>query len=1355
MLNAVIKFALRQRLLVIALAMFLIGFGSWQATQTEIDVFPNLNRPRVVIITEAHGMAPEEVEALITFPMETALNGANGVMAVRTSSGVGISVIYVEFEWGSDIYTDRQIVNERLQVAQERLPPGIKPVLAPISSIMGQIYMMGMWSEPNNETVIDTLDPAVAPQLDAGRIPPAVRKAIDKQPRSLNAGGLSKTAHVTIEQGAVRWVISGGSGQRKRTFSIRTYGEHVTDGYQERGGRINRITVDYRDAAGNVRYFEIKHNLAELVSALDQGQVPEVIRKGIGNGDMLLKHSQTNRARPKQWHSSLTVKRRTVLWKIHDVEKDRLYAVRRLPGQTELDLHKLTSDLELRTMADWVVRQRLLTITGVSQVFTMGGGRKQFQVLVDPDALLRYGISLHEVKQAVEKSNQNRTGGYLDQQGPNEFLVRSLGRLKTIEDLEKLAVAYRGGGSILLKQVARVVEAAQVKRGDSSTFIREKDGTFSGGPAVVLTINKQPGADTRELTDRIHAALDDLQPSLPPDVRIARAVYSQRNFIDRAVFNVIEALADGGVLVVILLFLFLLNFRTTFVTLTAIPLSLVITALIFKATGTSINTMTLGGLAVAIGELVDDAIVDVENIFRRLRLNREADNPKNPLLVIFQASVEIRNSIVFGTMIVVLVFLPLFALEGLEGRLFAPLGLAYMVSILASLIVSLTVTPVLSYLLLTRNRVWQCVAPLLAVAISGALVYWVLPRLAALFHQEWMHVTSPQLGLSLPVPFTAGSKIVLTPKLFWTLLLSPAVWLLIRLTDRSIESDEEGRFLRSLKWLAGSAIRTSLAFPRLILVAAVAAVILAGAVLLKLEKDLLPPFNEGSAQLNVVLPPGTSLKTSNEINRQVEQRLMQLDFVNGFVRRTGRAELDEHAMGVNRSEYIINLDPNAETTREDILAEIRTATSDIPGIVTTVEQPIAHLISHMLSGVQAHIAIKLYGDDLNVLRNKAREIEAAVNNVSGVKDLLVEPQVVIPQLRIEVDRDKLLQYGLTPDDINEYIETAMNGEVVSQVLLKQRTFDLLVRFDENYRENLQALRRLSIDIPKGEQQKTSSERPRPEDGKIPLEAVAKIYESGGPNTINREQVRRRIVVQCNVAGRGLVDVVQDIQRRLKPIQQDLPRGYYIEYGGQFENQQRASRRIAILFVVAMIGVFLVLYTMFRSVNFSLQVMVALPMAFIGSVAALLYTNQTLTVAAMVGFISLGGIASRNGILLLNHYLHLVKFEGATWSKEMIVRAGQERLAPVLMTALTSGIGLLPLALAAGEPGKEVLYPIATVIIGGLISSTLLEFIVRPALFWTFGRKAGERLINEARSETRLATEEEEQRDVIRRRQEGM
>ena len=1043
MLNAIIRFALLNRLLVVAAAVFLVVYGGWQASQLPIDVFPDLNRPRVVIMTEAPGMAPEEVETLITFPLETTLNGAMGVQAVRSSSGVGLSVIYVEFDWGTNIYNDRQIVNERVALVADRLPPGVTPQLAPISSIMGQIQIIGMYSEGGN-----------------------------------------------------------------------------------------------------------------------------------------------------------------------------------------------TPPLQLRTLADWVVRQRLLTIPGVSQVIVMGGERKQFQVLVDPKDLLRYGVTLHEVKEALRESNQNTAGGYLDQQGPNELLVRSLGRVKTVDEISRIVVAHRDGQSVRLSQVARIVEGPQVKRGDSSAFTRTEAGQFDGGPAVVLTINKQPNADTREVTEAVHQALKDLKPSLPADVRLLPGLYEQKTFIDLAIENVIEALRDGGILVVIILFLFLLNLRTTFITLTAIPLSIVITALVFQAFGLSINTMTLGGWAVAIGELVDDAIVDVENIFRRLRENRHSANPKPALLVVFQASCEIRNSIVYGTMIVVLVFIPLFGLSGMEGRLFAPLGIAYITSLVASLFVSLTVTPVLSY--------------------------WLLGK-AKLGHEA-----------------------------------------------------REGLLLRVLKGIADRVMHASLRLPWPILALAAVAVGVAGWGALNLERDFLPPFNEGAVQVNVLLPPGSSLATNNAVAAKVEERLRKIDDVVAFVRKTGRAELDEHAEGVNLTEIIATIDPHSERSRKEVIEEISEALADIPGIVTAVEQPLGHLISQMLSGVKAQVAIKLYGDDLDVLRREAEKMQAAIAGVEGVRDLQVEQQVIIRQLRIEADGYKLEQFGLRRLDVNEFVATAMQGEVVSQVLDGQRTFDLLVRLDDKYREDLESLKRLAIELPGG--------------GTAKLEDVARIYTAGGPNTINREQVRRRIIVQCNVSDRGLVDVVEDIKQRVAPIEARLPTGYFTEYSGQFESQQSASRMIAVLFAIALIGMFLLLCTMFHSANLALQVMIALPMAFIGSVAALYVTGQTLTIASMVGFVSLCGIASRNGILLINHYLHLVKYEGETWSRDMIVRAGKDRLAPVLMTALTSGIGLVPLATAAGEPGKEILYPVATVIIGGLITSTLLEFLVRPALFWTLGMGAARRLV---------------------------
>jgi CzcA family heavy metal efflux pump len=1027
MLNAIIRFSLRYRLLTIVLSIGLLVYGGIVIWQLPIDVFPDLNRPRVTIMTEAPGLAPEEVETLITFPLESVLNGATGVEAVRSSSGVGLSVIYVEFAWGTDIYIDRQIVAEKIGLAADRMPRGIKPQLAPISSIMGQILMVGMYSQDGT-----------------------------------------------------------------------------------------------------------------------------------------------------------------------------------------------TSPIEVRTLADWVVRQRLLTVPGVAQVVTMGGGRKQYQVLVDAEQLLKYDITLDEVERAVAQSNANATGGYLDE-GGQEMLVRSLGRAGGIDDLRSIVIKSDGDRPVSLGQVARIVEGAQVKRGDAAV---------DGRPAVMLVIAKQPGADTRRLTDDIVRVLDELQSSLPADVRINPHVYQQKAFIDLSIANVIEALRDGGILVVVILFLFLLNFRTTFITMTAIPLSIVMTGLVFYWFGMSINTMTLGGLAVAIGELVDDAIVDVENIFRRLRENRHAAVPKHPLRVVYEASSEVRNSIVFSTILVVLVFVPLFALSGMEGKLFTPLGIAYIVSILASLAVSLTVTPV--------------------------LCYWLLPNAKVMAH------------------------------------------------------DRDGFLLRILKRIAGVAIRVSVRHPWPILTAVAVAVAVSVLTVTQLGRDFLPPFNEGSVQVNVLLPPGTSMETSDRIAGMVDKRIAGIEGVADFGRRTGRAELDEHAEGVNTSEIVVSFMPESGRSREETLADLREEVGQVPGIVMSAEQPLQHLISHMLSGVKAQIGIKLYGDDLQILRNTANRMKAAIEGVPGVKDLQVEQQVEIPQLQIKLKRDKLLSYGLTADHVNAFIETALNGRTVSEIVQGDRKFDLVVRLDDEYRTNLEKLSRLSIHLPGG--------------GRVPLEAVADISRGSGPNTINRENVRRRIIVQCNTAGRDLAGVVTDIEARLAPIKAELPIGYFIEYGGQFESQQNATRMIGLLSLLSLAGMFLALYTLFRSVNLALQVLSALPMAAIGAVAALVLTGQSLTVASMVGFISLSGIASRNGILLIAHYLHLVRHEGEQFTPRMIERAGKERLAPMLMTALTAGIALIPLVMARGEPGKEILYPVATVILGGLISSTLLDFFVHPALFWCFGRK---------------------------------
>lgn len=1078
MLNSIIRFSLSYRLLIIALSIALLLFGGHVAYHLPIDVFPDLNRPRVVIMVEAPGLAPEEVESLVNFPIEASLNGAVGVEMVQSEATVGLGIIRVEFGWGTDLLVDRQIVAERLSTVAEMLPPGVAPHIAPVSSLMGQIMIVGLYVDP----------------------------------------------------------------------------DHVMEGVEP------------------------------------------------------------------------------------------------------------TSQLELRSLADWTVRQRLQTIKGVSQVFVVGGEQKQYQVLLTPDALIRQGVSVKEVKAALAESNRDAAGGYLDQQGPYELLVRCIGRIQAIpgddasaiRELENIVVKAQGDRSILLGQVAKVVVGEQTKRGDARIAIRTKEkatnqytGRFIATPAVLLTITKQPGADTATVTRAVTAALQSLQERFPADVRVEPGLYQQQGFIDRAIYNVLEAVVVGSFLVVAILVLFLLNVRTTFITLTAIPLSVVSTALVFYWLDMTLNTMTLGGIAVAVGELVDDAIVDVENIFRRLRENQRAEHPVSAIKVVYDASCEIRNSIVFGTIIVVIVFLPVFALSGMEGKLFAPLGLAYIVSILSSLVVSLTLTPVLSYLLLGRGKLKK--------------------------YQE---------------------------------------------TDSIV--------LRTLKLPAGLAIRFSLRFPRSVLAVSFAAVLVAGYALTHLERDFLPPFDEGSIQINAVLPPGTSLETTLKTVADIQRQLQQCDAVLAMTLKTGRAELDEHAAPVNVTEIIATLDPASPKSRAEIIDEVRylIGPTKIPGIITGVEQPMAHLISAMLSGVQAQIAIKVYGDDLQTLRRTADRIQAAIAGaddggaVPGVVDLQVESQFDIPQLRIESIGEKLADYGLRREEMIEMVETAMNGSEISQIVQGQARYPLVLRLDRQYREDLDTIRRLRLDLPGG--------------GQTTLESIARIFESSGPNTIKREQVRRRIAVTCNTAERGVVDVVEDIRAKIDPVVATLPSGYFIEYGGQFENQQSASRTIMLLFGASVIGMLLILQVMFRSLSLSLQVMVTLPTAFLGAVAALYWTNQTLSIAAMVGFISLCGIAARNGILLINHYMHLVEHEGEDWNDAMIVRAGKERLAPVLMTALASGIALIPLALAAGQPGKEILYPVATVIIGGLITSTAAEFFVRPALFGLYGKSAAVRSIRRRR-----------------------
>jgi len=888
------------------------------------------------------------------------------------------------------------------------------------------------------------------------------------------------------------------------------------------------------------------------------------------------------------------------------------------------------------------VRPRLLKIPGVAEVFIQGGDRKQYQILADPAAMLEYGVSLQMVEQALRDSNINSSGGFAVP-GEQERPIRVLGRLgpepdRVIAELGQVPLAAHPERTILLEQVADVVEGPQFKRGDAAV---------NGVPGVVFTIAKQPHVDTRALTARITAALAEVEAVLPADVVVNSELFRLATFIDRGIFNVGEALVIGAALVVVVLFLFLLNLRTTFITLTAIPLSLVITTLVFRLagmlTGTalSINVMTLGGIAVAMGELVDDAIVDVENIFRRLKENAARPTPLPALRVVSEASCEIRGAIVFGTAVVILVFLPLFALSGIEGRLFAPLGLAYIVSILASLVVSLTVTPVLASYLLPQSR----------------------------------------------AAHRAG----------------------------------DGPLLVLLKRVATPLVRLSLAIPGPLLAVTWIGVACAGWELARLGRDFLPPFDEGSVQVNVTLPPGSSLDASNAVVAVVDARLRSLQVsperprgeILHFVRRTGRAEMDEHAAPVGTSEYILAINPASGQQRDEIIEELLDALArEAPGVAIEVEQPLAHLISHMVSGVYAQIAIKVHGDDLDTLVRTAERIRRAIQTVPGLTPPVVEPLQKTEELQIRLRADDLAFHGLTRREVARVLQTALQGEVVSQVLEGQRRFDLLVRLEEGYRTDYANLGRLRIDRPGG--------------GQLELRDVADIDTGAGPNAVNRENARRRIVVRANTRGRDLAGAVAEIRRRVA-AEVPLPEGLFVEYGGQFENQARATARIAILAVASIVGMFVVLLILYPSVRIVLQLLNALPTAFIGGALALVLTRQPLTVASLVGFISLGGIAVRNGILLVSHYFHLMREEGEPFSRAMILRGSLERLAPVLMTALTAGIGLMPLVIGGQEPGREILYPVATVILGGLVTSTFCEFLIHPGLFWKFSGRDASRL----------------------------
>lgn len=1037
MLTRLIEFSLRNRLFVMAVGALVLVYGAYIATQLPVDVFPDLNRPTVTLMTEAPGLAPEEVETLVSLPLETALNGAPGVKRVRATCSVGLSIVYVEFDWGQDIYRARQLVQERIALAQAKLPAGTEVHMGPISSLMGEILLIG---------------------------------------------------------------LSSATGQ--------------------------------------------------------------------------------------------------------------------------------TAPVDLRTLADWQLSPRLLTIPGISQVIVIGGGRKQVQVRALPERMAAYGVTFEDIAAAAAKA-QGSTGGGFIANGSREVLVRNLGRTADPEQIGATVVKSRGNHPIFLRDVADVGFGIQPMRGNAGV---------SGRSAVILGVQKQPGADTTRLTADVEAALAEIRPSLPADARID-VLFRQATFIQNAIANVQEAIRDGALMVVIVLFLFLLNFRTTLITLTAIPLSFAVAALVFHAFEISINTMTLGGLAVAVGMVVDDAIVDVENVFRRLRENVHALQPRPVLRVIADASGEVRNSILFATLVIVLVFLPLFALGGIEGRLFKPIGVATIVAMLASFVVSLTLIPVLcSYLLPRMKR--------MRVERDGWLV-------------------------------------------------------------RGLKRFDE-RFI----------LRPALRHPWVVVM--IAAILVGGSAALYpfMGRAFLPEFNEGTATITLAMAPGTSLEESDRMGRVAEKLLLAIPEIKLTGRRTGRAELDEHAEGVHRSELDVDLSAS-ERSRAEILHHIRDTLAQVPGVLVSVGQPISHRLDHMLSGVQAAIAVKIYGPDLTTLRRYAAQVENVMRNVSGVVDLQVEKQVLIPQVKIQVNREQAALYGLQPGDLTTRLEAGLNGRIVGQVLEGTRTLDLVVRFADSARADPARLRELLIDTPAG--------------GRVPLAMIADVLESQGPNAISREDAMRRIVISANTAERDLGSIVAEIQREL-PAKVPLASGYFVSYEGQFQSQEQASRLIALLSGLTLVVVFLLLYAHFHSGMIVAQVLLNAPLAFVGALVLTYLLIGTVTIATLVGMITLAGIATRNTIMMISHYLHLMEAEGQPFNEQMIVRGSLERLVPVTMTALTAGLALIPLVLSAHEPGKEILYPVAVVILGGLVSSTLLDMAVTPAVFFKFGRKAAERALDRAKKD---------------------
>jgi CzcA family heavy metal efflux pump len=1031
-MDKLIQWALGNRALVLVGALLLTVFGLHTATRMAVDVFPDLTAPTVTVITEAHGMSPTEVETQITFPLETAVNGAAGVRRVRSATAVGISIVWVEFEWGTDIRHARQIVAEKVSNVSGDLPPEVeRPVLAPQSSIMGEILFLALSSEQH-------------------------------------------------------------------------------------------------------------------------------------------------------------------------------------------------SPAELRSYAETVIRRRLLAVPGVSQVTPIGGGVKQFQAVVKPESLLAHGVTLNQVVRALEEGNENVSAGIINERGA-EWLITGVGRVRTLDDIAATVVAARGGVPTLVGDLGEVRIGEAQKRGEGSAM---------GKPAVILGIQKQPGANTLELTRRLDAVLADITTKLPAGMKLKTDIFRQADFIQVSVRNVQTALLEGVVLVTIVVLLFLANFRATLITLTAIPLSLVTAVLTLKWFGATINTMTLGGMAIAIGALVDDAVIDVENVFRRLRENhhKPEGERRSALAVVLAASIEIRSSIVFATLIIALVFVPIFFLAGVEGRLLQPLGVAYLVALMASLLVAVTVTPVLCYFLLPASKAVRS-------EHEPKFAHWLKQRFAPVLNA----------ALNRPWAFTLPAVVLLALALFGTT---------------------------------------------------------------RMGRAFLPEFNEGSLTISAVTLPGTSLTESDALGRVVEQTLLSFPEVVSVARRTGRAELDEHAQGVEAGELDVSIRMK-DRTKTEFLSALRAAFSQVPGMNITIGQPISHRIDHMLSGTRANVAVKIFGADLYRLRELAEKSRQAMQSVNGVVDLSVEQQTEVPVLKVKFDRPEIARHGLTIRDVARTLEAALQGVRASRVLEGQNSFDLVVRLAEAEGWRLDTLGGVLVDTPAG--------------AKVPLRSLARIQRDTGPNQILREQVERKIVVQCNVAERDVTGVVRDIQALVNPILTSAP-GYRVEYAGQFESAAEAGRTLTLVSLGVIIGIGFLLHLAFKSARDAALIMLNLPLALIGGVAGVFVSGGVLSVASLIGFITVFGIATRNGIMLVSHIRHLQEHEGVSDFREAVRRGAMERLVPILMTALAAGLALIPLALGGEKPGNEIQTPMAIVILFGLLTSMILNMLIVPALYLRLGKPLREGVV---------------------------